>query len=443
MDRIKFLKEEITAREEKIDKINSLCEKEGRARTSEEKETWKSLEREMEDLREELEDLEEVENRKKSNAAKKFASFAASGSSDSEEKELSKIGQSFMFTKAMQAAKAGKALDGVEREMYEEAEREVKENGKSLEGNIAIPSKFIQIGKKQKRDLTIATEGGDVRPLDLQSVIPILAPNPVISQLGAQTLTGIVGNVQFPRHNGAASLAWEGETDANAETTPTFDKVEMSPNRVGGFIDVSQTFIRQTSFDAESWVRNELNRVIGLEIDETSFQGSGSGSEPTGILNVAGIGSADIGTNGGAPTYSKVKELLSDVEVANALMGDLSFVSTPQVAYKLAETPKQASGVEGNFVYNMERGENLLGYNYVRTNQMPSNLTKGTGTNLHALLFGNFSEWIIGQWGGIDLLVDPYTQATSGLIRVVINAYFDMDTRHAASFSAIQDIDVS
>lgn len=430
---------------ENLDNILNVADKENRDLSENENEEYAGLETDLAKVERSIEMLEAQEERRKKLAEeaikeeRKAAAAAGGSSNNGEEKELNKIGKRFMFTKAMAQARTGKSLDGVEAEMFQEAEAEVRANGGSLNGNIAVPSKYIQIGK---RDLTIGTEGTNVRPLDMQGVIPILSPNPVVSQLGAQSLTGLVGNVQFPRHNGASTLAWEGETDANAETTPTFDKVELSPNRVGGFIDVSQTFIRQVnSFTPEVWVRQELNRVLALELDDTAISGTGTGSQPTGILNVSGIGNADIGTNGGAITYAKVLELLSDVDTANALEGSLHVLTTPGVKYSMMQTPKQSSGVEGNFIVNDPKS--VLGYNLATSTQVPSNITKGTGTNLHAMIFGNFSEWMIGQWGGIDLLVDPFTQATNGLLRVVINGYFDMNTRHASSFSAIQDIDAS
>lgn len=355
---------------------------------------------------------------------------------DSEEKEMAKMGEKFMITKAMAAKRQNKELDGVEAEFFKEAQKEVSSFGGELTGNVAIPSKYIKIGAQ--KDLTIGTEGTDVRPLDLRGVIPILAPNPVVSQLGAQSLTGLVGDVQFPRHNGAATLAWEGETDANAETTPTFDKVTMAPNRLGGYIDVSQTFMRQVNWSAEQWTRGELNRVLGLKLDQAAINGSGSGNEPTGILNLASLNAVTIATDGGAPTYAKTLEMIRAVEEDDALEGTLAWLGNPKVRYKLSTTPKQGSGVEGNFI--MDKKDELVGYRYGSSTQVPSNLTKGSGTNLSALIFGNFNSLMIGQWGGVDLLVDPFTQATNGLVRVVINGYFDIAAQHDEHFVAVQEL---
>lgn len=386
--------------------------------------------------------------------AEKIARAAAGGngieSLSSEDKEVSKLAKDFMFVKALKQIKQEKALDGVEKELYEEA---VHEN-KDVEGNIAIPEKFVRIlrkgekigydGRVVHKDLTIGTEGGDVRPLDLRGPIPILAPDPIVAQMGATVLQGLQGNLQFSRHNGAATMAWEGETDANAETTPTLNNVSLTPNRLGGFTDVSQLFVRQAHFDGEQFVRGELNRAFAQALDTAAINGSGSGSEPTGLLGLS-IGASDVGTNGGAPTWAVIKGNYENVESANANYRNMAALTHPSVKYKLMEVPKQSSGVEGNFIISDQNNAvpRVLGYPVYSSTLVPANLTKGTGSSLSAYIVGDWSELVIAQWGGIDLLADPFTQATNGLIRIIINGYFDVNVMHAASFSASDDIDPS
>lgn len=453
------LKDALEKRQEKIDSLDlilSSADGEKRSVTEAENAEYDKLEKEIELLNTQIGRLERQEERKATKAKdvakeeeRKAAAVSGASASKSEEREINTLGTKFRFTSGMNQLRNQKPLDGVEAELTQEARSEVSASGKDMEGNLAIPAKFVKILRKgdytatgEKRDLTIATEGTDVRPLDLQGVIPILAPDPIVARMGASVFQGLNGNLQFPRHNGAASMAWEGETDANAETTPTFDKVSMSPNRVGGFIDVSQTFIRQASFDAEAWTRNEINRAFAQAIDTAAINGSGSGDQPTGLLNQS-IGSSDVGTNGGAATWAVIKGNYENVEAADAGMS-MAALTHPSVKYALMGIPKQASGVEGNFIISDQNNavSRVLGHEVYTSTLVPSALTKGTGTALHAYIVGNFSELLIGQWGGIDLLVDPYTQATSGLVRMVINGYFDVDVKHAASFSASDDLTV-
>ena len=328
-----------------------------------------------------------------------------------------------------------KKLDGAEAEMQKEGEKEADLQGKQTYGNIQIPSRYFAFG--EKRDLTIATEGADVEFDQNGGVIPILRANPIMSQLGAQTISGLVGDLRFPRHNAAASMAWEGETDAGAETTPTFDQVLLQPKRLGGYTEISGKFMRQAEFSAEAWVRQELSTALTLALDSASISGATGGDNPVGVLNISGIGSVALGTNGAVPTWASVVNLKREVNKDNALMGNLSYLGNPDVSAKL-ETTLRASSTDSRFIKDIDGG--LAGYNYADSTQVPSDLTKGTGTALSALIFGNFSDAIFGQWGVIDLLVDPYTVATSGLVRIVINGYFDFDVRHPESFAAIQDM---
>lgn len=196
--------------------------------------------------------------------------------------------------------------------------------------------------------------------------------------------------------------------------------------------------LRQASPDIENLLRRDLVRQIAVAIDAAALNGSGSSNRPTGILNVSGIGSVALGTNGAAPTYAMLPSLEKEISIDNALLGSLAFCTDPKVISKLRTTAKQSSGVEGNFVMNDDG--RLAGYRVGVTNSMPSNLTKGSGSALSALIFGNWSDLLIGEWGAIDLLVDPYTNADSGQVRVVAFSFVDIAVRHAQSFAAVSDI---
>lgn len=430
----KALEEEIGQLEKKANGILDKAEAEKRSTTDAENKEFEAALAEIEKKKAELKTVEAQHNFRKSQAAN--AGLPVNGGpSEQDKRDFSK----FSIVKAINQLSKRAAFEGVEAEIINEGRKEAREAGMTAEG-VTIPSQVIAWGKRnEKRDLTVTTEGTDVVQTTLGGMIPILAPTPIVQSLGAQMLTGLQGDFQLPRHNGAASLAWEGETDANAETTPTMDKVVFTPNRVGGYIDYSQKLLRQSSPNIEAFVRNELNRVLALEIDATAIYGAGSGNQPEGIINITGIGDVALGTDGGAPTWAMAVNLMREVDIDNALMGSVHFLTNPKVKAKLMQTPRQTSGVEGNFIMN--EANSLIGYNVGISNQVPSNLEKGSsGTVCSAMIFGNFADLFIAQWGGIDLLVDPYTQATSGLVRVVINAYMDVKVRHAQSFAACQDI---
>lgn len=428
----KSLQEEIGELRKEAQTIVTKAETEKRAMLKDEEARFDKIIAEVEEKEKQLESVSKRLDFQKTQAG--LAGNPVNGGvSEKDKRDFSK----FNLLNAIDQAVRGK-FEGVENEVIQEGRSEAKSiRGISASG-ITIPSAMVQYGR-EKRDLTVTGEGTDLVQTTVGGLIPLLRPMPIVQSLGAQMLTGLQGDLQLPRHNAAASMAWEGENDANAETTPTFDKVDFTPNRVGGYIDLSQKLIRQSSVSMNAWVQNELSTALGLEIDATAIYGAGSGNQPTGILNIAGIGSVAIGTDGGAPTYAAVVNTMREVDVDNALMGTVAWLTNPKVKAKLMLTPKQSSGVEGNFI--LQNPADLLGYRIGYSTQVPSNLDKGASTGVcSALIFGNFADLYIAQWGGVDLIVDPYTLATTGLIRVVINAYMDVQVRHPQSFAAIQDI---
>ena len=188
--------------------------------------------------------------------------------------------------------------------------------------------------------------------------------------------------------------------------------------------------------DVEKFVQNDLLMAVMLAVDLAAINGPGSGGAPTGILNTSGIGTVSGGTNGAAPTWANIVGLEKEVAVDNADVGKLAYLTNPKVRGKL-KTTETASG-SGQFVWPVN-GSELNGYTAGVSTQVPSNLTKGTGTDLSAILFGNFTDLLIGQWGGLDIIVDPYTRANEGQIKIVTNSFWDVLLRHPESFAAMVD----
>ena len=82
----------------------------------------------------------------------------------------------------------------------------------------------------------------------------------------------------------------------------------------------------------------------------------------------------------------------------------------------------------------------MLGYDAVVTNTVPHTLTKGSAAGVcSAIMFGNWADMILGMWGGLDIMLDPYTHSTSGTKRVVALQDVDVAIRRVASFSAMKD----
>lgn len=352
--------------------------------------------------------------------------------SGGEDKEKSEISKNYSLMRAIKMAASGRELDGLEGEMAQEARIEAQRSGLSLSGNLQIPGML-------KRDLTAGTTtaGGHTIQTDVGDLIPILEPRLKVRELGATYLGGLVGNLDLPRNDADAAATWEGENDANAETSPTFDKVSLSPKRLGAFTDISKQLMVQSSIDVENFVRQRLSFAVAKALDAAAINGSGSAPEPRGILNTSGIGDVAGGTNGATPDWADIVDLESALAVDNADLGDLAYLTTPGIRGYLKKTIIDSGS--GQFIWPVNAME-INGYPIDVSTQVPSTLTKGTASGIcHAIIFGNWADLVIGQWAGYDVVVDPYSNSKNAIVTIVVNSWWDVAVRHAESFAAMKD----
>ncbi len=297
------------------------------------------------------------------------------------------------------------------------------------------------------RDLTVGTAnaGGNTVATELlgSSFIELLRNALVLDRMGVTMLRDLNGNIAIPSQTGAATHYWVAENSAPTESQQTFGQVTMTPKTIGAFTDYSRRLLLQSSIDIEAFVRADLAAVIALGILNGALNGSGTSNQPTGLLNAAGVGSVAMGTNGGAPTYNMAVDLETAVAVANADVGNLAFLTNARVRGVLRKTQVFAS-TNGQPVWTSgrERGVGeLLGYDAYVTNAVPNDLTKGTSSGVcSAAAFGNWSDMLIGMWGGLDVMLDPYSGSTAGTKRVVALQDLDVALRRVVSFAVVKDI---
>lgn len=297
------------------------------------------------------------------------------------------------------------------------------------------------------RDLTTSvasgtSKGGNLVATDhlANEFIDVLRNQTVVGQLGATMLPGLVGNVAIPKKSAGSSVYWVAENSAPTEGAITFSQVTMTPRTVAGYVDFSRRLMLQGTPAIEQIVRQDLIDGITTEVDRVALFGTGSNT-PTGTANVSGIGSVTIGTNGGAPTWAKVLELIREVEIDNAARGRMAFVTNAKVRNKLAQTLKTTGDTSSNFILDLTQPDRLAGFPVVFSNQVPSNLTKGSSSGVcSALLFGAWNDLLIGMWSGIDLLVDTSTGSKEGTVRIVAFQDVDVAVRYPESFAACKDL---
>ena len=339
----------------------------------------------------------------------------------------------FSFLRAIRASATGDWRDaGYEREVSDEI---AKQSNRTPKGFFAPASAWGQ------RNIIagVNADGGFLKPTDHygNEFISALRSRLVVGGLGVSVMSGLQGDISIPKISAGVSATFVGEGSAVSEVNQTFAAVTLAPKTLGAFTDISRKLMAQSDPSAEAVVRNDLLNAVAGKLEDVTIEGGGS-NEPTGITQTAGIGSVAIGTNGGAPTFASVVNLVREVEVDNAALSDnLAFLTNPKVKAKLSTTAKGS----GDSVQIMEAPWNsLYGYPVAVTSHVPSDLTKGsTSGTCSAMIFGDFSQLIMGFWSSPDVLVDPYTGGSAGNTRVIVMQDVDVAVRHAQSFAAVLD----
>ncbi|MGA0081593.1 MAG: phage major capsid protein [Candidatus Puniceispirillaceae bacterium] len=438
MNQIKALKEERGRLIGELQTLQNNIEKEARSMSDTETARFAEVDARLNFIAAEVEKLEKLQLR----AAE--AANLAGASSSSEAREKAKMSEQFSFKRAVQMAATGRK-DGVEAEFSKIAADEFQRSGVSVAAHsVLIPSDVF------KRDMTATGgTGGDQGGVNIQTnvggIIDVLLPKTVLRGLGVQQLNGLVGNLDMPTASTQPAAGWNTENGTASEKSPAFSKITFSPKRLAAYIQVSNQLMLQSSNSIDAYVRNFLITAMAQEMEKAAIKGGGT-NEPTGIIsngsvNVVYAGGAannSVNANGAAAVWADVVNLMKAVENAN---GDgVAYLTNPLVKAALQTTPRQASGVEGNFIMPSGASE-LNGYGFASTTNVPSNLAKGAASDLSAMIFGDFSKMALASWGGMELTVDPYSGATAGLTNIVLNSYLDCNLLQPTAFAVCKDID--
>jgi HK97 family phage major capsid protein len=436
MKSAKQLREQRAAKKAEMMAFVNTAKAEKRDLSADEKTKYDALKLEFDSLATDLERQEGIEALETADQTAINNKRQADKKQAGEAGELKKLQKRFSYARAIHNSATGKQQSGVEAEVTQEGEKEARSLKLNVEG-VAIPASFM---RQEQRDSSVGTgaSAGVTVDTDQSALIEFLYPRTVLDTLGATIMTGMTSNYDLIRQNGGVVAEWEGEVDDNAKVDATYENVPMRPKRLGAYTVFSKQLVAQSSLSVENEVRMNLETAIGIALETAAINGSGSGNVPKGILNFDDAETVAIGTNGGAPTRAHLLSLIRKVMDNNNLMGNgqnFGFLATNGGWEKLSNTLVDAGS--GRYVW--EAANLLMGYNATTSNLVPGDLAKGSGSNLHALIFGNFSQLIMGQWGGLDLVVDPYTLATKSQIRVVANSWWDINARHENAFAVIKD----
>ncbi len=344
----------------------------------------------------------------------------------------------FSLRNAILSQMPGHNVDcGREREMSAEIARRA---GRPFEG-IAVPLSVFQEPVEQRVTTTTTPAGGpgsNIIATDYlgNQFIDILRAKLRVRALGATVLSGLVGNADIPCRKSSAASGWVAENSALSLGDGELDKVSLTPKHAGAITEFSRNMLLQSTPDMEQLIRRDFAAILAEAVDAVAIEGGGT-DEPVGILQTTGIGNVAIGTNGGAISWDAVIDLIAEVEIDNA--EGSAFLTNPKVVKSARKTAKVIST---DSMMVMETPRELAGFPLASTTLVPSDLTKGTGSALSALIFGNFADLLLGYWSELDILVNPYesTAYKKGNVQVRGMLTMDVQVRHPESFAAIKDL---
>lgn len=310
----------------------------------------------------------------------------------------------------------------------------VEANSITVPLEVQTSASRAELGMQKRANLTAGTaEGTELVGTDHlgQQFIDALRNRVQVMNAGATVLSGLVGNVSIPRQvAGIAAGISATETGTYTEGAPTYDNVTMSPKIVNAFQPVSRQLLIQGSPDVETMLRRDLTLALGLQLDFQALYGTGASGQATGIENQTGVYALNFGEV--AATWDKVVEGETGIASANADVGDMKWILHAKTRGKWKTTVK-VSGV-AEYLWDTRTPEAPVnGYGALISNQVDD--ATGTGAAFSEGFFGVWPQAVYGLWGGMSLLVDPYTNATTHLVRLIVHQHFDFMVRHGEAFA--------
>lgn len=314
-------------------------------------------------------------------------------------------------------AMKGQSWSGLEKEASEAA---AKIAGRSTQGF------FIPHDVMQSRALTTNVFSAAGAFVDTsaqgQSLIELYRNKMHVVALGARVLTGLQGNLAIPSQTGGATASWLSEDATITASQQTVGQVSLTPHRLAGATAFTYQLLAQSSQDVENFVRNDLMTVLAIEKDRAALKGSGVSGEPLGIYGTANKSTSVTLAGANSMTYANAVQFETNVALNNADMGSLGYLTSVQTKAN-AKLIAEISSTNSNPVW---KGDMVNGYTARATNQL---------TTLPSVIFGNWSDLIIGDWASNEVIVDPYSLSMQGQVRIVMQQLTDVAIRHAKSFS--------
>ena len=386
---------------EENDALFTLVEGENRNLADKETET---IERNLQIIRD-IDLKIESEERKNAPTGKRISTAGASLQNGSEK---------FSLIKAINDKLEGRNMSETTANVTTLGRQEFRGAGINAAGEIQLPLEV-------RADILAqtATAGQEIVAEDKKAILPPLVDQLVFAKAGATILTGLVGTVSIPTYAGT-TVAWKSEVDTATDGGGAFAEVTLTPKRITAFIDVSKLFLAQDGIGAEQLLLDNISNAVARKIEETVLGvADASATQPAGM----GYCIASTSANTKAiivPTFADLVAMESEVDTFNALQGNLAYI-TNGAGRGILKGIAKVSGTDSKMLCE---DDVVNGYPLLVTNACAS--TAGTDATGNMVVFGNWKDLIVAQWGGYDITIDPYSQAINNQVKIVVNAFVDV-----------------
>ena len=315
-----------------------------------------------------------------------------------------KMKKQFSLLRAINDIANNNSLDAVSQAVINAGADEMRSAGQSFSGQIQLPV-------ESRAAVTVTDEHDDVIEVQFADLLTPLRAKNVLVAAGAKYMSGLIGDVQVPIM-GAGNVTWEGEVASAKEAGYTFSSKKLQPKRLTAYVDISKQFLVQDSIGAEQAIRADIVAAINSKLESTILgSAQGSTTTPAGIFYGQ--------TPKKITTFKDICDLEASIEDANVI-GECKYVMSNKAKAALRNMPKSSKSTQ----LVMENGE-VDGTPVLNTSNVEA----------QNIAYGDWNNLAIGQWGSIDLVVDPYTLAKDGQVRIVINAFFDAVTLRPEAFA--------
>ena len=315
-----------------------------------------------------------------------------------------KMKKQFSLLKAINDIANNRSLDAASQAVINAGADEMRSAGQSFSGQIQLPV-------ESRAAVTVTDEHDDVIEVEFADLLTPLRAKNVLVAAGAKYMSGLIGDVQVPIM-GAGNVTWEGEVASAKEAGYTFSSKKLQPKRLTAYVDISKQFLVQDSIGAEQAIRADIVAAINSKLESTILgSAQGSTTTPAGIFYGQ--------TPKKITTFKDICDLEASIEDANVI-GECKYVMSNKAKAALRNMPKSSKSTQ----LVMENGE-VDGTPVLNTSNVEA----------QNIAYGDWNNLAIGQWGAIDLVVDPYTLAKDGQVRIVINAFFDAVTLRPEAFA--------